>query len=227
MPTSPPLHRRLTKTFRFLRTTAIGGIFFLLPLVVVGVLLGQLGHVVWIVAQTIDDYLPVHSPLAYTSLMALSIALIVLGCFAAGVIARRRLARRFTESIEKYVLMLFPRYAIIKEQLTGNIGADVLRNQLQPVVVRLPGHIRLGFEVERHNALLDADGELQEAVTVFLPGAPDPWAGQVVIVSAQHVDPLESSFSETVATFEQLGRGSQRLIEAYRNSPIPAAPLPP
>ncbi len=227
MSTSPTIHRRLTKTFRFLRTTAIGGIFFLLPLVVVGVLLGQLGRVVWVVAQSINDHLPVHTPLAYTTLMALSVTLIVLACFAAGVIARRRLARRFTESIEQYVLMLFPRYAILKEQLTGNIGGDVLRNELQPVLVRLPGHLRLGFEVERRDDPVDADGERHEAVTVFLPGSPDPWSGQVVIVPAQHVEQLDSPFGETVATFEQLGRGSQRLIKDYRASAAAAAPLPP
>jgi len=227
MPTSPTIQRRLTKTFRFLRTTAIGGIFFLLPLVVVSVLLGQLGRVVWVVAQSINEHLPVRTPLAYTTLMALSVTLIVLACFAAGVIARRRIARRFTESIEQYVLMLFPRYAVLKEQLTGNIGGDVLRNQLQPVLVRLPGHSRLGFEVERRDDQVDADGELQETVTVFLPGSPDPWSGQVVIVPAQHVEQLDSPFGETVAAFEQLGRGSQRLIEGYRVCSAAAAPLPP
>ncbi len=227
MPTSPTLNRRLTKSLSFLKTTAIGGVFFLLPLVVVGVLLGQLGRVVWVVAQSINEYLPVHTPLAYTSLMALSVTLIVLACFAAGVIARRRIARRFTESIEQYVLMLFPRYAILKEQLTGNIGGDVLRNQLQPVMVRLPGHLRLGFEVERRSDQADANGELQEAVTVFLPGSPDPWSGQVVILQAQHVEQLDSPFGETVATFEQLGRGSQRLVDYYRASSAAAAPSPP
>ncbi len=226
MTTSPTIQRRLTKTFRFLRTTAIGGIFFLLPLVVVGVLLGQLGRVVWIVAQSINEYLPVHTPLAYTTLMTLSVTLIVLSCFAAGVIARRRLARRFTESIEQYVLMLFPRYAILKEQLTGNIGGDVLRNQLQPVIVKLPGHRRLGFEVERCSERDDDSEEWQEAVTVFLPGSPDPWAGQVVILPAQHVERLVSPFGETVATFEQLGRGSQQLVENYRR-PRATASSPP
>lgn len=211
------MNGRVKHSLGFLKTTAIGGVFFLLPLVVVSVLVGQLGRVVWAVAQSVAPYLPEHLPLAYTTLMAIAVGIIVLLCFAAGVVARRRIAKRFAESVEKYVLMLFPRYAILKEQLTGNIGGDVLRNQLQPVMVRMPGQTRLGFEVERHGGHADAAGVVRESVTVFLPGSPDPWAGQVVIVQAHHVERIASPFSETVATFEQLGRGSQRLIDRYRS----------
>ncbi len=209
-------------SFGFLKTTAIGGVFFLLPIIVIGVLLGQLGQIVWIVAQSVSQHLPEHLPLAYTTIMAIALAIIVLLCFAAGVVARRRIAKRFTESVEKYVLMLFPRYAILKEQLTGNIGGDVLRNQLQPVIVRMPGHTRLGFEVERHGCHADAAGAVRESVTVFLPGSPDPWSGQVVILQAHHIERISSPFGETVATFEQLGRGSQQLVERYRAEQPPA-----
>jgi uncharacterized membrane protein len=210
------MNNRVKHSFGFLKTTAIGGIFFLLPVVVIGVLLGQLGRIVWVVSQSVGQYLPAHVPLSYTTLMAIAVAIVVLLCFAAGVVARRRIAKRFSESVEKYVLMMFPRYAILKEQLTGNIGGDVLRNQLQAVVVRMPGHTRIGFEVERHGCHADAAGALRESVTVFLPGSPDPWSGQVVILQAHHVERISSPFGETVATFEQLGRGSQRLVERYR-----------
>jgi uncharacterized membrane protein len=157
--------------------------------------------------------LPIGSAVGYAAVVGISLAGIVFACFACGVLARRRLAKRFSESIEKYLLALFPRYTILKEQLTGNIGGEVLRNTLKPVLVRLPGHTRIGFEVERHGDHADA---VRESVTVFLPGSPDPWSGQVVVVQSHHVEQLFSPFNETVATFEQLGRGSQALIDRYR-----------
>ncbi len=198
---------RVAKLFTILKTTAIGGIFFLLPLVVVGALLAQVAQVVWIAAAAFAPYMPFPSVAGYSLLLAIAVLIILLLCFLAGMAARRSLGRRITESIEKYLLMLFPRYAIFKEQLTGNIGGEVLHNQLRPVLVEVPEGIRLAMEVER-----SVDG-LSEWITVYFPGSPDPWSGTVVMVPAAKVTSVAIPFSEALATVEQLGRGSQRLLK--------------
>jgi uncharacterized membrane protein len=200
------MKEHVSRSWGVLKTTAIGGIFFLLPLVVVGALLGQLLQIVWVVAHAIRDYLPFKTVAGYSLLLTIAILLVLLVCFVAGIVARRSLGKRFNESMEKYLLMLFPRYAIFKEQLTGNIGGEVLHNQLKPVLVSLPEGQRLGMEVER--GLVDDASR----VTVFLPGSPDPWSGSVVIVESFRVKPLQIPFSEALATVEQLGRGSLKLL---------------
>jgi uncharacterized membrane protein len=212
------MSRRVTNSFGFLKTTAIGGLFFLLPVIVVGVLIGQVARVVWAVAVQVNELFPSQTAAGYAIVIAISIGVVVFACFACGVFARRRIARRFSQSIETYVLMIFPRYAILKEQLTGNIGSDVLRNTLKPVLVRLPGHTRLGFEIERLGDHEDASGVVRESVTVYLPGSPDPWSGHCIVLQSHHVEQLASPFGETVSVFEQLGRGSQFLIERYRGT---------
>jgi uncharacterized membrane protein len=201
------MKERVSRTWSVLKTTAIGGIFFLLPLVVIGALLGQMLQIVWVVARSIHELLPIHSAWGYSLLFVLSFLLILLLCFAAGVAAKKSLGKRFTDSVEKYLLMLFPRYAIFKEQLTGNIGGEVLRNQLTPVMVSMPEGYRLGMEVER--------GTVQgnNWVTVYFPGSPDPWSGSVGVVDDSRVKRLQVPFTEAVATAEQLGRGSLKLLE--------------
>jgi uncharacterized membrane protein len=202
------MKQRVTESFSILKTTAIGGIFFLLPLVVIGALLGQLFQIVWVVARSAHEYLPIHTVTGYTLLFLFVLLLILLTCFLAGIIARKSLARRFTEKVEKHLLMLFPRYAIFKEQLTGNIGGEVLRNQLRPVLVSVPEGQRIAMEVERGMAL----GE--NWVTVFFPGSPDPWSGSVALVPASRVQAIEVPFTDAIATVEQLGRGSLRVLNA-------------
>jgi uncharacterized membrane protein len=210
------MKQRVTESFSILKTTAIGGIFFLLPLVVIGALLGQLLQIVWVAARSIHEYLPFRSVMGYTLLFLILLLLILLTCFLAGIIARKSLARRFTEKVEKHLLMLFPRYAIFKEQLTGNIGGEVLRNQLSPVLVSVPEGQRIAMEVERGQARGD------NWVTVFFPGSPDPWSGSVVIVPASRVQSIEVPFTEAIATAEQLGRGSLRVLNAMADQRFPA-----
>lgn len=231
--------REVTRSLGFLKTTAIGGIFFLLPLVVIGVLLGQVYSVVAVVMKSLSDagadqYIAAESASGYVMLFLAAIALLVLACFVCGVLAQRSLARNFTQSIEKYLLMLFPRYAIFKEQISGNIRDETYKNRLQPVLVRFNDHSQLAFEVTEaplqraatqpqpaKQTRATEPSSPEDLVAVYLPGSPDPWAGTVVLVTTDQITPLATDFLTACGTFEQLGSGMRQLIEntAPKNSP--------
>ncbi len=201
--------QHVKRSFGFFKTTAVGGIFFLLPLVVVVALLGQTAQILWVIADAGRPYIPIDTPLGYGLLFLSAIALVLLACFLSGVIARRSIASKFTGSIEKYLIMIFPRYAIFKEQLSGNIGGDLFTNRLRPILVKQLDFQRLAFEVERM-----PDGR----VTVFLPGSPDPWSGTVVLVQPTNIEPLSISFSEAIGTLEKLGQEMQQLMIKHESS---------
>ena len=76
--------------FRFLKTTGIGGVLFLLPLIVLGALIGQLVPIVWTIADFLSDLIPVpiQTPTGITLLLGASVLVLLLLCFAAGIIAR-------------------------------------------------------------------------------------------------------------------------------------------
>ncbi|MCM2373754.1 DUF502 domain-containing protein [Aporhodopirellula aestuarii] len=208
------MKKHVTRHLSFLRATAIGGIFFLLPFVVLCFFLGQIAQVVVAVAVEIQpflrDQLGINDATGYVLIFGIALLVIVLVCFAAGILASRSVARQFTGWVEKYLLMMFPRYAIFKEQLSGNIGGDIAKNRLKPVHVRLEGYSRLAFEVER-----STDSEQlthAELVTLYLPGAPDPWSGTVINVTPDRIDPIEAPFPDVLGAFEKLGLDSQKIL---------------
>jgi len=206
--------KRVTQHLSFLRATAIGGIFFLLPLVVLCFFLGQIGQVVYAVAVQIQPFLKetlgIHHATGYGLIFAIALMVIVLACFSAGILASRSVARQFTGWIEKYLLMMFPRYAIFKEQLSGNIGGEIAKNRLRPVHVRLEGYSRLAFEVER--SLASESLTHAETVTLYLPGSPDPWSGTVINVTPDRIDAIETPFPDVLGAFEKLGLDSQKIL---------------
>jgi uncharacterized membrane protein len=193
----------MNKFIRFLKTTAIGGLLFLLPLIVIGALIGQIVPIIMSVARGLGGVIPIKTPGGIGLLILLSIAVLLLACFGAGLLARRSLGKKLSENFEKYLLLLVPRYAIIKEQMVSGIGGHENIPTMKPVLVRFIDSQRIGFETERTD-----DG----LVTVYLPGSPDPWAGSVVQLNADRVKTLDAEFGNTVATFEQLGRKSAALL---------------
>ena len=194
-------------SIKFLGTTAIGGLLFLLPLIVVGALVGQIVPIVFSIAEALGTILPsfLKTPTGLSLLVVIAILVLLLLCFGAGLIARRSFGKRLAEKFEKNLVLLFPRYTILKDQMADSIGGDQTKARMKPVIVRLNEFSRIGFETER----CEGTG----LVAVFLPGSPDPWAGQVVFVASERIQPLTTDFGAAVAAHEQLGRGFSKILQ--------------
>ena len=193
----------MNKFTQLMKTTAIGGLLFLLPLVVVGALIGKVTPIILKVAEVLRDVIPFEMPGGLALHLLLASVVVLLICFGAGLLARRSFGKRISKSFEKYLLALVPRYGILKDQMAGRIGGDATKPRMKPVLVRFDDFLRIGFEIERNDAGL---------VTVYLPGAPDTWSGISVLMNAQRVEPLDLKIGDTVALCEQLGRGSAALL---------------
>lgn len=196
------MREKIVRSYGFLRTTLLGGVLFLLPLIVIGILLGQAGQVVFALAQAIGGILSFESPYTYAILVAAAIGIVIGGCFAAGLVARHSLGKWLSDQTERNLTLLYPRYAIYKDQIIGNIGGDVAEGRLKPVKVAFVDCTRLGLEVER-----SAEG----LVTVYLPSSPDPWSGSVALVASDRVERIEVPYVEMMTSFEKLGADSLRL----------------
>ncbi|MCH7728293.1 MAG: hypothetical protein IH991_17710 [Planctomycetes bacterium] len=112
----------MKKIARFLKTTAIGGLLFLLPLIVIGALIGQVVPIVVTVADALGKIIPGETPGGIALIILLAIAIVLLLCFGAGLLARRSLGRRISQGFEKKLMLLFPRYSIFKDQLADQDG---------------------------------------------------------------------------------------------------------
>ncbi|MEO1495910.1 MAG: DUF502 domain-containing protein [Planctomycetota bacterium] len=208
------VRKRVERHLGFLVTTAIGGVVFLLPLVVVGALLAEAWQIVlWIAAAiSVPEWLQPLMPDSFgvaASEVLIGIAAVVAICFLCGVLATRRLGRWFTNQAEGYLTFFFPRYVVFKEQLASNLGGERAGGQLKPVRVRVGPFDQFGMEVERDVG----DGHPEGEVVVYLPSAPDPWSGRVVIVPTDAVTPIDGDPGDFLAIFEKLGRDTFK----YRN----------
>ena len=202
------MKEQVTKTFGFLKTTAIGGLIFLLPLAVIGGLLGYVFNVVLLIYEPLKEHLPVSTAIGTAVLFLTAVGILIMLCFFCGLAARRAIARKFSQTIEKHLVMVFPKYAIYKDILAGNIGGDAHAPSLVPVTIQFDDTIRIGYEAGRTERGL---------VIVYLPGSPDPWMGSVALVEPDRIQPLDIDFGETSAICERLGRDSEQLLASVRN----------
>ncbi|MBW2274418.1 MAG: hypothetical protein JRG96_14195 [Deltaproteobacteria bacterium] len=98
----------------FIKTTLIGGLIFLVPLIVLIVVIGQAIGVLIVVAEPIAELIPAETVAGIALVNLIALGAVILLCFLAGLVARSAAARKLTDMAESKVLQKIPGYTIIK-----------------------------------------------------------------------------------------------------------------
>ncbi len=199
---------------QFLRTTLVGGILFLVPLVVLVILLEKALALAHKFVQPLAEHLPVHSVIGLKTPMFLAIGVIVLFCFLAGFIARTSLAKKVVGGLEAGVLSNLPGYEFFKRAGESMLGVE--REGAYPaVLVRLGDAWQFGFQIE----VLEAG-----KVAVFVPGAPSAHSGQIYVLTADRVSPVGVPPARILKCLSRLGVGSSAVLRGLSCETATAKP---
>jgi len=185
----------------FVRTTILGGILFLTPIVVLGLILSK----AYAIARRFLQPLIVHIPdtLASRTTMTaiLAIFVLALACFLAGLFARTVWAQRMVNGLEASVLSKLPGYEYMKQAGASVLGAGEMADH--PVVLaQLGGAWRIAVQT-------DVIGE--DLVAVFVPNSPNPMSGGVFLIPADRVRPAGVSLASAMGALRRCGTGAGTL----------------
>lgn len=186
----------------FLKTTLVGGMVFMVPIIVLVMILGKAYSIMAKVAAPMAEWIPIDAVGGVALANLLAIAAIVVICFGAGIVAKSTAVSKWVGSLESNVLTSIPGYAFIKG-MTGGVTGGEGDQQLTPVLARFDDGWQIAFQVE---VLPDGRSVL------YMPGAPDPWSGSLMIMNGDRVEPLDISMSGTARNIRGLGRGSGEFL---------------
>ena len=182
----------------FIKTTIIGGLVFLVPVVILMTVFGKAYKVMLRVAKPIGTLIPIDFVGGVAMANILAVLAIALLCFMAGLIAKSGLARKAYRTLDS-ALLAIPGYAFIKGFTDSIDSSEEAAKSLLPVIVRFDDNAQIGFEVERQEG-----GD----VVVYLPGAPNPWSGAVFYFSEDRVKRLDITVAKAIRHIRELGHGS-------------------
>ncbi|NCF14778.1 MAG: DUF502 domain-containing protein [Gammaproteobacteria bacterium] len=188
---------------KFLKTTIIGGLLFLVPVVAVVIVIGKALNVMKAVAEPAAKVLPIDSlgGVAIVNIIAALIVLLI--CFLAGLLARAKPARKFADAIENALLSKIPGYTLAKGVTDKLKSSDA--DGVRAALVTLGSSSRVSIEIERVSG---------DRVVVYVPSSPNPWTGEVYVVKSDQVEHLDCPITAVIDHAEQLGGGSQKYLGA-------------
>jgi uncharacterized membrane protein len=196
---------------RLLKDTVVGGLLFLVPLVLILMVLARALKAVGRAAEPIAQRFPSNALAGVALSTVIAVVFLLLVCFLAGAFARTAWGRKTTAWFEESLLGGLPQYRMVKslaEGLTQVQDAGGLRVALASV----EDAWQLAYVME----------ELGNGwLVVFLPQAPTPMSGNVMYLPPDRVRPLDMTVVQAMQLVKKLGIGS---AEALRGTSLESMP---
>lgn len=199
---------------RFFKATIVGGLLFMVPLILMVVVLQKGLGLVRKIVVPLAKYFPERTFLGVGMTTILSIAVIVLLCFLFGLVARTAAGKKVRDWLEFTIMGKLPGYALVKGVIQGATGLEN-EEDVTIALVRIEDAWQIGFVVEVHS-----DGHR----TVYLPGVPNPASGSIFYMTEDRIRPIDAKMGQLLTVIRHLGIGSKDLL-AGKLTP-PAAPNP-
>ncbi len=179
--------------------TIVRGVFLLAPIMVVGILLAKaIGFFRELAAPLVEGV----GPLAGVPMPTLlSIVILLLVCYVAGLLANTRGAKGLTSWLESTLLTRIPAYAYMKGMGASMVGVSG-GQQFEPVLARIEDAWQLGFIVETIEP-----GQY----AVFVPGSPSPWSGSVYFMAEERIKRVPLKLAQVQDILKRQGIGSAAL----------------
>ncbi len=192
----------MKRLLHFTRMSLVGGVLFLMPIVVLAFILGKAFGIAHKIVLPLAAHLPVESIIGLETPRLLAIVLLLLFCFLAGVFARTARARRIVNWLETALLSNLPGYEFIKS-ISENFLASDNANAYPVVLARIEDSWQLGFLIERLEGGLFA---------VFVPGTPSPQSGSVYFMTEDRFRLTDLPATPVLKCLKRYGLGSNALL---------------
>ncbi len=171
----------------FLKTSALGGLFVLLPLLLFYLLLSEALLAIVALATPIADLFPEEWSDKLEAPVVVAVVLILAASFVFGLMLRSSTLTRLGRRIESSVLGKLPMYSAIRRLTRGLAGADNT-DRFRPALLMSTGNQReIVYVIEDHD---------DRQMTILVPWAPTPFAGSVKIVDSNRIEILDAELSD-------------------------------
>ncbi len=189
----------------FIKTTLIGGLFFVIPFVLLVLIIGKVMDILRKLVAPIVDKIPLEAiegigGITISRIFALLVLLLL--CFIAGLFAKTKKANDLKKWVEAKILSHIPGYGLLKGLTEYAAGLD--SEHLKDVVlVDIEEVWQIGFLMD------EIDDELS---TVYIPGAPNPMSGDVFFVKKERLKKLDLPELSAMKIYKKLGLDSKKIL---------------
>ena len=193
----------MKNVFSFIKTTLIGGLFYVVPIFLFVFILGKIIVVFRKIVAPIADYINISVMGGHFTARIIALLALVFVCLLAGLFAKTKIAIRLKNWIEDNILSSLPGYSLLKGMTESAAGLES-ENLKDVVLINIEEVWQIGFLMEEIDDKLNA---------VFIPGAPNPMSGDVVFAKRDRLKKLDIEEINAMKISRKLGVGARKILD--------------
>jgi len=196
----------LRKLANFIRITIAGGILFLIPVGAIVFIMAKVITFLYNFSKPITARLPFRNVAGVGVNTLMSIILLLLVCFLAGIFMKTKFAKTITQWLEDRVLVYVPGYSYVRARSTDWFSKGNTDNW-KPATIFVDDNEVICFVID----------ETGDFCSIFLPSAPVPSSGSICVRERSNVTFLPINMAEAVSMIRQFGKGASSSMVKVKN----------
>lgn len=199
----------MSKLRTFIRTSLIGGIVVISPIVILIFIFRWVFNAVTNVIKPITSIImqiTVESGIQKILADVTAISVIILTCFVVGIFVRTKFGTYIYRALEESILKSAPGYSLIKETITHFLSSK--KTPFSKVAL-----VKIFDEKTLATAFI-MDEHIDGSYTVFVPTSPNLTSGRIYHVTSDKVYPIDVPAEDVMRSLISYGAGSSKLVEA-------------
>lgn len=179
------------------RALIFGGLFFLIPFLLVIILGGKAIKILSPLGHVISDSLELHSIFGKTSVFIVCLLLILGICLVSGYFIQKGIFKKWSSRIEEQLFIHFPSLQVFKYKLIGD--DDTIINEFWEAIILKEDHngFNIAFITETSNRFY----------TLYIPDAPKIDAGEVRYVLKTDITFYRITMKQAMSALYNFGKG--------------------
>ncbi|MCM5662695.1 hypothetical protein [Galbibacter mesophilus] len=174
----------------------LGGIFFLIPLLVIILLVTHALQLLLPVGREIVKVLGIHSIFGAATVTIITLLFIILICYFAGFLVKKGLVNSWGQKVEDKLFLLLPSLQILKYRLLGDNPIKKDDDNWKAILLKEDIYHRIAFIIAENDGFL----------SIFIPDAPRMDAGEIRYFSSETCEYTPIAMKDAMNALNSFGR---------------------
>lgn len=178
------------------RALIFGGLFFIVPLLLIIFAWTQIHKTLKPISAKISEALDLNSVFGSASIIIVTIILLIILCFVAGLLIEKGIVKNWSSGVEKKLFIFMPSLQMLKFRLIGD-NNNVINEFWQAIIFKEDSFYRIGFITDK----------TKTHTTIYIPDAPKIDAGEVRYMTNSDFEYYNISMKAAMSAIYAFGEG--------------------
>lgn len=178
------------------RALVFGGLFFMVPILLVLLAWKELHQILKPISTKISETLDLQSFFGPASIIIVTIILILLLCFVAGILIEKGIVKKWSSGLEKKLFVFLPSLQMLKFRLIGDRD-NVINQFWQGIIFKEDNGYKIAFITDK----------TKNHTTIYIPDAPKIDAGEVRYMINNKFEYHNITMKEAMSAIYNFGEG--------------------